>query len=107
MKKIFTPIALLLCLLLLPGCGGGGATDGGDDGAVTADDGETPGETTGETNPAEPDDPEAVEALESLEAKIKRDGQGFVEEVDFRGVAIDDEALSHLPGLKRVRRGVR
>ena len=83
--------ALFLSLLLLPGCNG----DDPDPTAVTP---------TAETKPAaEPDDPAAVEALEAAATELKRYGDGFVKEVNFRGATIDDSVLEHLTGLKKLR----
>jgi len=51
----------------------------------------------------EPDDAECVAGLEETGAKLKKDGDGLVIEADFRGLTIDDSALKHLAGLRRVR----
>lgn len=51
----------------------------------------------------EPDDAESIAGLEEVGAKLKKDGDGLVIEADFRGLTIDDSALEHLAGLRRVR----
>jgi len=101
---------LLLGLLLLPACNRGDVAPGGRGGdspsgretpvageAATpgaedtgaAEQGEAPAtedaKSRGSSTASVPDDPGAVEALESLSAKLKRDDEGFVVEVDFRG----------------------
>jgi len=73
---------LILCFVV--GCGG-------DSGSGTTN------------SSANPDDADAVKALESLATELKKDGEGFVTEVNFRGATIDDSALGHLVGLRRVR----
>ncbi|MEO2022421.1 MAG: hypothetical protein ABGX05_11425, partial [Pirellulaceae bacterium] len=57
------------------------------------------------TNPApavDLDDAAAVKALEAVATSLKRDGDGFVIEVNFRGTTIDDGPLQHLLGLQRL-----
>ena len=49
------------------------------------------------------DDPRAVAELERLATHLKRDKEGYVVEVNFRGADIDDLALAHLAGLRRIR----
>ena len=49
------------------------------------------------------DDKKSVAALTALAAKLKRDRDGYVIEVDFRGTSIGNDALQHLSGLRRVR----
>jgi len=51
----------------------------------------------------EPDDAGSVSALEEAGAKLKKDGDGLVIEVDLRGTTIGDAALENLVGLQRVR----
>ncbi|MCP4814689.1 MAG: hypothetical protein GY888_19450, partial [Planctomycetaceae bacterium] len=41
----------------------------------------------------DPDDVAAVTALETVATSLKRDGDGFVTEVNFRGTTIDDGPL--------------
>lgn len=55
------------------------------------------------TSVAEADDAQAVAALQALQAVLKRDGEGSVTEVDLRETTIDDAALTHLAGLRRLR----
>lgn len=52
---------------------------------------------------ADPDDAASVSALEESGAKLKKDGDGFVIEVDFRGTSVGDSALEPLAGLHRLR----
>lgn len=52
---------------------------------------------------AEPDDPKSIETLTATATELKKDGDGFVTEVSFRGATIDDSALEPLAGLRRVR----
>jgi hypothetical protein len=59
--------------------------------------------TTAPTAAPEPDDAGSVSALEEAGAKLKKDGDGLVIEVDFRGTTVGDSALEHLAGLRRVR----
>lgn len=49
------------------------------------------------------DDAGSVAGLEEAGAKLKKDGDGLVIEVDFRGSTIGDAALENLAGLRRVR----
>ncbi len=51
----------------------------------------------------ERDDEKSVAALTAVAAKLKRDRDGYVIEVDFRGTSIGDDALQHLSGLRHVR----
>lgn len=51
----------------------------------------------------EPDDDASIAGLEEVGAKLKKDGDGLVIEADFRGLTIDDSALEHLAGLRRVK----
>jgi len=89
-------------LLLVAGCQSGetGAPDKAPEPAPAAT-GET--QTSAEPSVAKTDDAQAVAALEALTKGLKRDGEGCVIEVDFRGATIDDGALAHLSGLQRVR----
>ncbi|MDE0734612.1 MAG: hypothetical protein OSB47_02240, partial [Pirellulaceae bacterium] len=50
----------------------------------------------------DPDDAAAIKALEAVTTSLKRDGDGFVTEVNFRGTTIDDGPLQHLAGLPRL-----
>jgi len=50
----------------------------------------------------DPDDVAAITALETVATSLKRDGDGFVTEVNFRGTMIDDAPLQHLLGLQRL-----
>ena len=63
--------------------------------------------TTKATAPAKPpvitDDSDSVNAIEQTGAKIKKDGDGRIVEVDFRGTSIDDQPLASLAGLKSLR----
>lgn len=52
---------------------------------------------------AEPDDPDAVKALKAIATELKQDPEGFIVEVSFRGAEIDDAALDHIVGLRRVQ----
>jgi hypothetical protein len=52
----------------------------------------------------EPDDAGSVSALEEAGAKLKKDGDGLVIEVDFRDSTIGDAVLENLAGLRRVRK---
>ncbi|MFT4557662.1 MAG: hypothetical protein ACI92S_003034 [Planctomycetaceae bacterium] len=68
----------------------------------------TPGTDSSETVTVpkvapEPDDAGSVSALEEAGAKLKKDGDGLVIEVDFRGTTVGDAALENLAGLRRVR----
>ena len=56
----------------------------------------TPASQTQNSPPPDPDDAAAVEALEAAATSLKRDGDGFVTEVNFRGTTIDDGPLQHL-----------
>lgn len=49
------------------------------------------------------DDVASVEALEAAGAKFKKDGNGNVTEVDFRGTSAGDDVMIHLAGLPAVR----
>ena len=52
--------------------------------------------------PADPDDAASVSALEESGAKLKKDGDGFVIEVDFRGTSVGDSALEPLATKPRL-----
>jgi len=49
------------------------------------------------------DDAAAVQELSTLATGLKRDKDGYVVEVNFRGAKIDDGALGPLAGLRRLR----
>ncbi len=90
---------LLILLVLFFGCDRKTATR-----ATTTPEKQTTAE------PAEPakaitpeDDPEAVQAIAQLTDKIRRDGDGRIIEVDFRGNTIDGTATGWLPKLPRLR----
>lgn len=51
----------------------------------------------------EPDDAGSVSALEEAGAKLKKDGDGLVIEVDLKGTTVGDAELESLAGLRRVR----
>ena len=55
------------------------------------------------TPTVDPDDAAAVKALEAVATSLKRDGEGFVSEVNFRGTTIDDGPLQHLSGTPAIR----
>ncbi len=74
----------LPALFFLSGCGG-----------ATADKAARPKATV------VPDDAAALEALSS--AKLNKNAQGLVSEVDFRGASVDADMLSNLAKLKGVR----
>ena len=98
MSEFRTLAALSLSLALLPACVP--SETGSDDGdAAPKDDGRIVATDDGKTG----DEPAAVEALSKVATELKRDGEGFVIEVNFRGAEIDDSAPAHLSGLKRVR----
>lgn len=59
--------------------------------------------TKGSTANKPQDDPASVEAIEKLGGKIKKDGNGLVTEVDFRGTEVADGDLGALAGLKNLR----
>jgi len=52
---------------------------------------------------AETDDSNAIEALKRLATSMKQDGDGYVVEVNFRKTTIDNSALVHLTGLRRLK----
>ena len=90
-----------LALLALAGCQSGETSAPSKVPQATAAKGET--KDSPKRAAAKTDDVQAVEALGGLTKGLKRDGEGCVTEVDFRGAAIDDGALAHLSGLRRVR----
>lgn len=92
-------LPVLLLSLLLPGCGGDTPAPQKDNGLSVAE----KQENGNRQKAAQRDDPKALEALQALATELKRDGEGYVSEVSFRGAAIDDGALVHLLGLKRLR----
>ncbi|GAG03346.1 unnamed protein product, partial [marine sediment metagenome] len=103
---------LLLALPLLIGCNGGDTPTGDQDNnrrqdsqAPLVENGNNHTQPNNDEQPktADADDPSSVKAIGSLATDLKRDEERYVIEVSFRGAAIDDEALSHLAGLKRVR----
>ena len=49
------------------------------------------------------DDADAVKAIEAITDKVRRDGDGRIIEVDFRGQTIDDSIVLELPKLPRLR----
>ncbi|MGZ0172538.1 MAG: leucine-rich repeat domain-containing protein [Planctomycetales bacterium] len=51
----------------------------------------------------EPDDEKSIAGLGEVGAKLKKDGDGLVIEVDFKGLTISDSALEQLAGLRRLR----
>ena len=51
----------------------------------------------------EADSADAISALEALGATLRRDGDGGVIEVSFRGTSAGDEAMKHLAGLPKLR----
>jgi Leucine-rich repeat (LRR) protein len=93
MTRVYWVVLLLVGLLSWPGCGGPTGPADGQEG-----DGDQQAEAV------EPDDPAAVEALQAAASGLKRDGDGFVVEVDFRGAAVDDDTLAHLAGLQRLQK---
>ncbi|MFG0256097.1 MAG: hypothetical protein ACF787_13545, partial [Rhodopirellula sp. JB053] len=64
-----------------------------------------PDETTSEKVAAPlPTDPsDAVAAIEAVTTKMRRDGNGLIIEVDFRGTEVTDAALEPLSQLPRLR----
>jgi Leucine-rich repeat (LRR) protein len=72
-------------------------------GAKPSEAGETKASGAPKPEPAKTDDPSAVEALSKTASELKRDDDGFVIEVSFRGTTIGDDALKPLLGLRRVR----
>ena len=82
---------LILCVV---GCGVRSETS---DAPTSAD------SSKSQTIPA--DDAHAVAAIETLTSKLRRDGNGSIVEVDFRGVEVTDgdlEPLTKLPNLRSV-----
>ena len=61
------------------------------------------GPVTSKVTAATPDNAESLAALTELGAKTKKDSDGLVVEVDFRGTAVTDGALESLSGLSRIR----
>lgn len=51
---------------------------------------------------ATPDDAAIVDAIEAIGAKLKRDGNGNITTVDFRGTEVGDDDLKSLAGLKKL-----
>lgn len=49
------------------------------------------------------DDADSVAQLEATGAKLKKDGNGNIVDVDFRGTEIDDQSLAPLTGLTKLR----
>ncbi|MEK6238508.1 MAG: hypothetical protein N2C14_27635, partial [Planctomycetales bacterium] len=87
MNRIPAFVVLLLFASILLGCAPSSSSDSGNKSESTI----------------ELDDAEAVAALEAVATELKRDGEGFVIEVNFRGAEVADEHLTHLTGLRRVR----
>ncbi|MCH2124142.1 MAG: hypothetical protein MK165_05085 [Pirellulaceae bacterium] len=54
-------------------------------------------------SPQKIDDTASLMALEKCGATMRRDGDGFVTEVNFRGLTIDDSILTHLPSLPKLQ----
>lgn len=50
-----------------------------------------------------PDDPIAVAAIEKVAVSVKKDAEGFITEVNFRGSDVADDDLPHLTGLQRLQ----
>ena len=101
---------VLLCLALVVGCADSKKDSVGPESSGSAD--STPkvgsiGKGNGGAEKAakseDPDDAASVTALADLEAKLKKDGDGFVTEVNFRGLDVDDTALTHLAGLPHLK----
>ena len=46
---------------------------------------------------------ESVPELEAIATSVKRDGDGLITEVSFRGAEITDESLKHLTALRQLR----
>lgn len=54
-------------------------------------------------NPQKVDDAASLMALEKCGATMRRDGNGFVTEVNFRGLTIDDSILTYLSSLPKLQ----
>ncbi|QDS87520.1 Leucine Rich repeats (2 copies) [Rosistilla ulvae] len=96
-RSIITSAFLLI--LALTGCSTKPAADsaGGEpDAAATA---------AAEPKPAPTpkDDPEAVAAIMNVTEKVRRDGDGLIIEVDYRGTSVADADLAPLTKLPRLR----
>ena len=49
------------------------------------------------------DNPETVASIEATAAKVEKDAEGFITQIDFRKQQIDPEALNKLPELTRLQ----
>ena len=88
-------VVAALCSVLMSGCGENTPSKETSAPAVTVT--EQPAVVT----PA--DDATAVAALEAAGAKMKKDGNGNVSELDFTGTTAGDSELEHLTGLQALR----
>ena len=93
MNDHYKYLLLLIGLSLLIGCNQ--QTD-------PASNSQTQDAPQAKSEPEVSDDAAAVEALEAAATSLKRDGNGFVTEVNFRGTTIDDAPLQHLAGLPKL-----
>ena len=53
--------------------------------------------------PSPPDDPQALAALAETTSSLRKDGDGYVIEANFRKTKIGDDALAPLLDLRRIR----
>ncbi len=83
--RSFPAFLLFVCLLFIVGCSKSATTT-----------------TATKENSVVADDEASVKLVEATGAKLKKDGNGNVVNVDFRGTSVDDEALKSLSGMKQL-----
>ncbi len=108
-RSVFIPFALLV-LVTVCGCGQPAGQDGAKDTAESRTGVETgssaPFSASAALAPALPavtDDPAALAEIEAAGARLKRDSEGFVVDIDLRGTTATDATLSRLTGIRRLR----